>query len=59
VLLIREGADGGAPDDLGNRLAACGLRLEQRLRYASEVVRFDWQALLVCRRAETRKAEDA
>jgi glycosyltransferase involved in cell wall biosynthesis len=53
VLLLRE-ATGEAGTPLAEQeeaLKASGLRVEQRLRYASAVVRFDWRALLVCRRA--------
>jgi hypothetical protein len=52
VLLIREavGATGAPLADQAEALAASGLHIEQRLRYASAVVHFDWRALLVCRR---------
>jgi SAM-dependent methyltransferase len=50
VLLIREavGETGEPLADQVEALAASGLRVEQRLRYASAVLRFDWRALLVC-----------
>jgi glycosyltransferase involved in cell wall biosynthesis len=52
VLLLREAVDeNGAPlQAQADLLAEAGIAIAERVRYASAVVRFDWRALLVCRR---------
>lgn len=51
VLLLGEAVNdmGVALEEQADALAAAGLRIESRIRYASAVVRFDWRAVLACR----------
>jgi hypothetical protein len=54
VLLLDEAVEeSGVPvPEQAEHLATAGLRIKERRRYASSVLRFGWQALLVCARAE-------
>lgn len=57
TLLLWEAAghDDGSTRELEQALQSDGLQIERRVRYASQVVRFDWRRLLVLRRAEARQ----